>query len=223
MNIETMNNNGTVNEYNGPVDNSTKTYGNNYGNHTEAGDIHQTINNKKSYNKKNNKNYKNNKKNDKYDEPVIDDEEELSLNDLMKQPFEIKIEKEEVGNIFAIAYSGKKAAFATNINNIKNDIFEGSNSNEASLKVLYNMLRYIKGTSKCRKQMNTIMLWGALNNLADNKNTFYTKELNALANEILKMKQELKDCVTFKKVNKGDKVYGSEYTVKDAAWKLLGY
>jgi hypothetical protein len=222
MNIETMNNNGTVNEYNGPVDNSTKTYGNNYGNHTEAGDIHQTINNKKSYNKKNNKNYKNNKKNDKYDEPVIDDEEELSFDDLMKQPFEIKIE-EEVRNIFAIAYSGNKAAFATNINNITNNIFEGSSANEASLKVLYNMLRYIKGTSKHRKQMNTIMLWGNLNDLADNKNTFYAKELKAIANEILKMKQELKDCVIFKKVNKGDKVYGNEYTVKDAAWKLLGY
>lgn len=157
-----------------------------------------------------------------YNSPVIDDDtNELTLNDYMKQPFEIKIEKEEVGNIFAIAYKGTKAAYATNIKDIKNDIYEGKSAYDASLKVLYRMLQCIKETSKYKKQMNTIMLWGDLNNLADNKNTFNGQELKAIANEILKMKQELKDCVTFKKVERGGKVYGDEYKVKNAAWTLL--
>ena len=161
--------------------------------------------------------------------PVIDDgsdDNKMTLNERIRNRACKKIvtEKEETGNIFAIAFSGNKVSLATNVKDITNEIFEGENNYDTSLNIIYSILEHIKETSSYKKQMNTIVLWGSqLNDLVNDKNSFKSLEFKAIANEILKMKQELKDCVVFKKGEKGGQYTKEERTIKNAAWTLLGY
>jgi hypothetical protein len=149
--------------------------------------------------------------------PMIDNEPVMSFAERVAK---LNKKQEEVsGNIYAIAFKEKKASIFTNVKDIKELKIEGQNKYDGSLNLIYAILETIKENSSYKKQMNTIIVSYSYENLVDNKNIYNNPDLKALVNAIIQMKQELKDCVTFKKAS--SYLSKKEQDIKDKAWKLV--
>lgn len=153
--------------------------------------------------------------------PMIDDEPVISFAErVAKLNKKQEVQKEEVsGNIYAIAFKEKKASVFTNVKDIKELKIEGQNKYDGALNLIYAILETIKEDSSYKKQMNTIIVSYSYENLVDNKNIYNNPKLKVLVDAIIQMKQELKDCVTFKKAS--SYLSKKEKDIKDKAWKLV--
>lgn len=210
MNINTV---GTINNTeNGNIvsTNNTRTYNGSITNYTEEGNINQTITN-------------DNRKN--YTGPVIDEDTNeitVSLNDMLNNSFKKKTTttNKKVDNIFAISYRGNKASFATNMKDTNSTVHIGDNGLEAPLRILYCIMKVAEQNIKKDKKHHTIILWGTLNDFADNKHIYTSSEYKAMADEIIRIKKNLSRYITFKK-GQGSTFNKDEYDVKDKAWRAL--
>lgn len=152
--------------------------------------------------------------------PMIDDEPVSFAERVARLNKKQEVQKEEVsGNIYAIAFKEKKASVFTNVKDIKELKIEGQNKYDGSLNLIYAILETIKEDSSYKKQMNTIIVSYSYENLVDNKNIYNNPKLKGLVDAIIQMKQELKDCVTFKKAS--NYLSKKEQDIKDKAWKLV--